>query len=113
MGVFTLFNYFFKVAFQKSNLRFFSLVLLVFFGFTQAAVAQCDITGISTSMISVCNDNGTTPDSSDDTFTADITIVFNAAPASGDLVLSGDSGAQSVDVSTFAPGVMSYTFPAV
>ncbi|GAK95364.1 GTP-binding protein EngA [Nonlabens ulvanivorans] len=114
MGVFTLFNYFFKVALQKSNLRFFSLLLLMLIGFTQAAVAQCDITSVSTSMISACNDNGTTPDASDDFFTADVTILFQATPASGFLQITGDNTVvQSVDVTTLPSGATSYTFPAV
>ncbi|MEP2173130.1 Ig-like domain-containing protein, partial [Nonlabens ulvanivorans] len=114
MGVFTLFNYFFKVALQKSSLRFFSLLLLVLVGFSQAAVAQCDITSISTSMISACNDNGTTPDASDDFFTADVTILFQATPATGSLQIAGDNTAiQSIDVTTLPPGATSYTFPAV
>nr|WP_238566956.1 hypothetical protein [Nonlabens ulvanivorans] len=114
MGVFTLFNYFFKVALKKSNLRFFSLLLLVLVGFSQAAVAQCDITSVSTSMISACNDNGTTPDASDDFFTADVTILFQATPATGSLQIAGDNTVvQSVDVTTLPPGATSYTFPAV
>jgi len=75
--------------------------------------SQCDITGISTSMISACSNGGTTPDPSDDTFTADITVVFDAAPATGTLELSGDSGAQTVDVSTFSVGQMSHTFTGI
>lgn len=78
-----------------------------------SSFAQCDITVISTSMQSACNDGGTTPDPSDDTFTADITVTFDAAPATGTLDLSGDSGVQSIDVTTFAPGVMSHTFTGI
>nr|WP_152556342.1 hypothetical protein [Nonlabens ulvanivorans] len=114
MGVFTIFNYFFKVALQKSNLRFFSLLLLVLVGFSQAAVAQCDITSVSTSMISACNDNGTTPDASDDFFTADVTILFQATPATGSLQIAGDNiSVLDIDVTTLPPGATSYTFPAV
>ncbi|WP_181072660.1 DUF11 domain-containing protein [Nonlabens tegetincola] len=93
---------------KKILLPFSFLLLSVSVGYS-----QCDITIISTSMISSCNNNATPTDPSDDFFTADVTVNFDAAPASGTLDLSGDTGAQTVDVTTFAPGATSYTFPAV
>ncbi|WP_138433083.1 DUF7507 domain-containing protein, partial [Winogradskyella algicola] len=60
-------------------------------------VANCDITAISSSNESVCNDNLTPDNISDDTFTADITVTFTNAPGVGTLDLSGD-GTASVSV---------------
>ncbi|WP_370012382.1 Ig-like domain-containing protein, partial [Winogradskyella sp.] len=57
----------------------------------------CNITDISSSNVDVCNDNGTPSDITDDTFTADITVTFSGAPATGTLDLSGD-GTASVSV---------------
>ncbi|MDN3492543.1 DUF7507 domain-containing protein [Winogradskyella bathintestinalis] len=59
--------------------------------------ACCNITGISALNIDQCNDNGTPAILTDDTFTADITVTFISAPASGTLNLSGD-GTTSVSV---------------
>ncbi|KGO05385.1 Ig-like domain-containing protein, partial [Dokdonia donghaensis] len=42
-------------------------------------------------MISACDDGGTTPDPSDDTFTADVTVTFDMAPATGSLDITGDN----------------------
>jgi len=61
------------------------------------SIPPCGITGISSSNESVCSDNGTSSNPSDDTFTADITVTFVSAPATGTLDLSGD-GTASVSV---------------
>ncbi len=53
---------------------------------------NCGITSISVSNISACNDNGT-PSTSDDTFTADVTVVFSQRPNTGTLNLTGDATA--------------------
>ncbi|MDO6596051.1 Ig-like domain-containing protein, partial [Oceanihabitans sp. 2_MG-2023] len=98
---------------SKTSKAYILIGAFIYLLSTVNSFAQCDITVISTSMISACSDGGTTPDPSDDTFTADITVTFDAAPATGNLVLSGDSGAQTVDVTTFTPGVMSYTFSGI
>ena len=72
-------------------------------------VLTCSISGITSSNESVCNDNSTSSDISDDTFTADITVTFTNAPGSGTLNLSGD-GMDSVSV----VGLVSpYTFTGV
>ncbi|BAO76682.1 T9SS C-terminal target domain-containing protein [Winogradskyella sp. PG-2] len=61
------------------------------------SVCICDITSISSSNIDACNDNGTTSNIIDDTFTADITVVFTSKPGSGTLDLTGD-GTASVSI---------------
>lgn len=53
----------------------------------------CNISNISLSNVSACNNNGTVPGSTDDTYTADVTVTFANAPATGNLVLSGDATA--------------------
>lgn len=50
----------------------------------------CNITAISTSSPSACNDNGTPNDASDDYYTVNVSVTYANAPASGNLVLSGD-----------------------
>ena len=57
----------------------------------------CDISDIETTNISPCNDNGTPGDGSDDFFTADVTVTFENAPATGTLEITGD-GTASVSV---------------
>ena len=69
--------------------------------------AQCSISSIISSNISACNDNGTPNIISDDTFTADVTVTFADAPASGTLDLTGD-GTASVDVGSI--GTTTHTF---
>ena len=59
--------------------------------------AQCSISDITSSNESVCNDNGTPSNISDDSFTADISVTFSDAPLTGTLDLSGD-GTASVSV---------------
>ena len=68
------------------------------------------VTGIFSSNASVCNDNGTPADITDDTFTVDITVTFDGSPpATGTLDLTGDATA-SVPVS----GLLSpYTFTGI
>ncbi|MEO1260623.1 MAG: IPTL-CTERM sorting domain-containing protein [Bacteroidota bacterium] len=74
-----------------------------------ACPLNCSVDGISVGNISACDDNGT-PDPSDDTFTADVTVTFTDAPASGTLDLSGD-GSASVAVGSLGAG--SYVFTSV
>ncbi|MEM5539290.1 Ig-like domain-containing protein, partial [Olleya sp. AS48] len=63
-------------------------------------------------MISPCNDGGTTPDPNDDTFTANITVIFNSSPATGTLEITGDSGTLSVPVTGLTTAT-SHTFSGV
>ncbi|WP_400077704.1 beta strand repeat-containing protein [Winogradskyella sp. R77965] len=65
--------------------------------------ACCNITDISVSNIDACNDNGTTTNLSDDTFTADIVVTFVSAPASGTLDLTGDGTASVSAVGLTSP----------
>jgi hypothetical protein len=81
-----------------------------------AATFSCNITAITFANQSVCNDNGTGSNSSDDFFTANITVTFSGPPASGSLDLTGDvlagGGATSVPVATAGAGP-TYTFTGV
>jgi hypothetical protein len=71
----------------------------------------CNISNISLSNISACNNNGTVPGSTDDTYTADVTVTFANAPATGNLVLSGNvSATESV---TNLDGTTTHTFTGV
>jgi len=73
----------------------------------------CNITNVSSSNISECNDNGTPGDGSDDYFTADITVVFENAPATGTLDLSGDGSASvAVDGLTSPYTFVGVVFPS-
>lgn len=74
------------------------------------APPSCAITGITTSSISVCNNNGTPNNATDDTFTANVTVTFSSAPASGVLNLTG-SAVASVPVGSL--GANSFTFTGV
>jgi hypothetical protein len=71
------------------------------------APPSCAISGITTSSISVCNNNGTPNNATDDTFTANVTVTFSNAPASGVLNLTG-SAVASVPVGSL--GATSFTF---
>jgi len=64
-------------------------------------------------MVSACDSGGTSPDPSEDSFTADITVTSNAAPATGTFDSSVDSGVKTVNVTAFVPGVMFYTFMGI
>ncbi|HMO41084.1 MAG TPA: cohesin domain-containing protein [Saprospiraceae bacterium] len=70
----------------------------------------CSITGISVSNISAC-DGKNTHDTSDDTFTADVTVTFANPPNTGNLVLSGD-GSASIAVDSLSTAT-SHTFVGV
>ena len=70
----------------------------------------CNIVSISVANISSCNNQGS-PASSDDTFTADVTVNFNYPPGSGTLDLSGD-GTASVAVGSLGSN-NSHTFTGV
>ena len=69
----------------------------------------CNISGITFSSASQCNDNGTNADPADDYFTADITVTFTFPPASGNLTLTGDVLAGGGALSVAAP----FTSPIV
>ena len=74
-----------------------------------SCAVACSIDAITVSNISACNNQGT-PDPSDDSFTADVTVNFTGAPGAGNLTLSGD-GSGSVAVASLGAG--SYTFTGV
>jgi hypothetical protein len=61
-----------------------------------ACSGNCSITSITMSNQSACDDGGTDNIVFDDTFTADITVNFSEAPASGTLNLSGNNGSIAV-----------------
>jgi GEVED domain/SprB repeat/SdrD B-like domain len=79
-------------------------------------VPSCTITAITFANQSTCNDNSTASNSTDDYFTANITVTFNGPPATGTLDLTGDvlagGGAISVPVATAGSGP-TYTFTGV
>ena len=70
----------------------------------------CEITDIQLSNI-VCNSNGTIPDGTDDYYTADATVTFANAPATGNLVLSGDANA--TESTTNLDAATSHTFVGI
>ena len=74
------------------------------------AAPVCSVTSISTSNLSACNNNGTASNSTDDTFTANVTVNFSNPPVSGTLNLGG-SGTASVPVGSLGAGT--YTFTGV
>lgn len=81
-----------------------------------AGAAPCSLADITISNPGACNSNGTNGNSSDDYFTADITVTFYTAPSTGTLDLTGDvlsgGGAISVPVATAGVGP-TYTFTGV
>ncbi|MFN7117211.1 MAG: Ig-like domain repeat protein [Saprospiraceae bacterium] len=78
--------------------------------YNAAQPLPCSVTAISAANLSACNSQNT-HNSSDDTFTANVTVTFSNAPASGNLVLSGD-GSASVAVSNLNSST-SHTFTGV
>ena len=72
-----------------------------------SCAGACSVDGISISNISACNGQGT-PDPSDDTFTANVTVTFTDAPATGTLNLSGD-GTASIAVGSLVGGTHTFT----
>jgi len=78
---------------------------------TDPLCVSCTISAITTSDETTCNNNGTPTDPSDDFFTADITVDFTNAPATGMLDISGDASA-SVPVGSL-DSAMSHTFQDV
>lgn len=62
-----------------------------------------NITAITASDITACNNNGTPSDISDDTFTADITVTFDGSPGTGTLDLTGDGTASVSAVGLTSP----------
>lgn len=59
--------------------------------------SACNISEITTSNLSPCDNNGTNGDPSDDFFTADVTVTFQNATLTGTLDLTGD-GTASISV---------------
>uniref|UniRef100_UPI003D64AC0A hypothetical protein n=1 Tax=Winogradskyella poriferorum TaxID=307627 RepID=UPI003D64AC0A len=87
-----------KISIRFSDRNFvLALILALSFISISSLNAQCSITDITSSNESGCNDNGTPSNINDDTFTADITVLFTNVPATGTLDLSGD-GSASVSV---------------
>ncbi|WP_210423599.1 choice-of-anchor L domain-containing protein, partial [Croceivirga thetidis] len=74
-------------------------------------IQECSITSITAANISACNDNGTSADTSDDFFTADITVNYVNPDGEGLLLLSGD-GAASIPVGALGSAT-SHTFSNV
>ncbi|WP_299365991.1 hypothetical protein [Winogradskyella sp.] len=69
----------------------------------------CNISDIALSNTGACNDNGTASDASDDYYTADITITYSNAPASGTIDLTGTGvvgGTTSAAVGTSPQTIM-------
>lgn len=71
------------------------------------ACPPCGVSAVTVSNISACNDHGT-PSTADDTFTADVTVDFANAPASGTLDLTGD-GVASIAVGSLGAGTHTFT----
>ncbi len=72
------------------------------------APPACSINSITVSNISNCNSHGTSTDPADDTFTASVTVTFNGAPSTGNLVLSG-SGSALIPVASLGTGTHTFT----
>ena len=69
----------------------------------------CGVSALTFANVSQCNDNGTSSNSLDDYFTANITVNFANAPATGNLTLTGDVLAGGGALSVSAP----FTSPTV
>ncbi|MEM9144383.1 MAG: hypothetical protein AAGA86_15440, partial [Bacteroidota bacterium] len=74
-------------------------------------IRKCIIQSINLGSPSACNDNATPGIVGDDFFTADITVSFERAPTSGNLVLGGDAS-ESVGIDALDSG-SSHTFRGV
>ncbi len=61
------------------------------------SVPPCDVSDITTTNLSACNDNGAGANPNDDFFTADVSVIFTNPPPTGTLDLTGD-GTASVAV---------------
>jgi hypothetical protein len=83
-------------------------------GSAPAACLLGQITDIAAANMSGCDNKNTTP-LADDTFTADVTVTFNAKPTTGNLVLSGPTivGTTPTTVSVGSISGNSYTFSGV
>jgi hypothetical protein len=80
---------------------------------TAPASCSCPLTGITASNISAADCKNTTC-TTDDTFTADVTVLFTAKPATGTLSLSGPTIVGTVpSVNVADIGTSSYTFIGV
>lgn len=75
--------------------------------------SACSISSIVVGSISSCNDNGTPLSTSDDYFTANVTVNYSNPPATGTLNISGDliGGSTSIGVGSISP--TSHTFLGV
>ncbi len=96
------------------SLRRFSLIIT---GRTCCApAATCNISSASFSNAGTCNDNGTPGNAADDFFTADVTVAFTNAPATGFLQFEpgGDAIAGGGALSVSVVGLTSpFTFAGV
>ena len=68
----------------------------------------CSVNSIAVSNVTACNDNGTPNNTTDDKFTANVTVTFSNPPASGTLNLTGSATA-SVPVSALGAGTYTFT----
>lgn len=97
---------------MKTRLTTLILAFAILSCLNSTAQAPCDISDISLSDFSTCNDNGT-PFPGDDYFTMDVTVTFSNPPSSGELVVKrriflGEEIIASVPVSSLSG--TSYTF---
>ncbi|MBL7787307.1 MAG: hypothetical protein JNM36_15480 [Chitinophagales bacterium] len=78
---------------------------------------DCNISALTVSNASACNDNGTPADATDDYYTADVTVSFTNKPTTGTLNLSGTDLHSSNTASSIAVGLtttaISHTFSGV
>ena len=77
------------------------------------SVPACNISALTFGAPGPCNDNGTPSISTDDYFTADITISFTNPPGSGTLALTGDVLVGGGSLSASAPFTSPMTFSGV
>jgi len=75
-----------------------------------AVVTITEITAITVTNISACNNNGTPATITDDKFTADVAITFANPPSTGNLVLTGDG---TGTIATSAVTGTTHTFTGV
>jgi hypothetical protein len=72
---------------------------------------NCNISNITVTPTAVCNNNGTTGTTTDDYYTANVTVTYTNPPATGNLVLTGN-GSATVAVGSLGSST-SHTFTGV
>jgi len=77
-----------------------------------SAPTSCSISSIVLGNISACNNNSTPLSTTDDFFTANVTVNYTSPPATGTLDLGGDV-LNSTSIAVGSIGVSSYTFTGV